>query len=239
MTANFDDIIFLLSTDCFCSEILATSSESESLKIRRIAREAISKIINDGDNYYLCADFSSHRIQKTENDFFEAAEKSIISKQTLNKIHTFHEILKSSSDEASTASYVISSVATRLYWLSTEELSTPINLHLVELISEIEPLGLDIEHNGYEWEHIWLESNSEWDTYIMSLMDGIDEAPYLTFLKIKKKTAQLDFIRRWSSHLGNEKFSHIRDFIRTEAHHELDIINKAAAEEIDALTNTL
>jgi hypothetical protein len=239
MTANFDDIIFLLSTDCFCSEILATNLEREAVEIRKIARKSVSNIINGGDNYYLCADFSIHRTQKTESNFFEAAKKSNISEQTLKKIHSLHEILKSSTDEVLTASYVIGSIASRLYWLSTEEFSTPITLELLGLIAEIEPLGLDTEHNEYEWENIWLASKSEWDIYIMSLMDGIDEAPYLTFLKLRQNLARLDFIRKWRTHLGHEKLSHIRNFITTEAHHELDDLNAAAAEEIETLIDTL
>ncbi len=73
----------------------------------------------------------------------------------------------------------------------------------------------------------------------MSLMDGIDEAPYLTFTKLKSNLAPLDFLRKWNTHLGPKKFSHIKNFINTEAHHELDKKNARAAEKIDTLINSL
>ncbi|MFY1033184.1 hypothetical protein [Pseudomonas asiatica] len=239
MNATFDDLILILSTDSFCGEILDTTTKHESLKIREIARKIVKTIINGGDNYYMCADFSCHRIKKTEKDFFELAQKNNIPKQTLEKIDNLHKILKSNSDETNTASYVINSIASRLYWLVIDEFNTPITPELLELIPEIEPLGLDVKHYACEWRDVWLESQSDWDKYIMSLMDGIDEAPYLTFTKLKSNLAPLDFLRKWNTHLGPKKFSHIKNFINTEAHHELDKKNARAAEKIDTLINSL
>lgn len=239
MSASFDDIIFLLSTDCFCSEILTPITESESLKIREAARAIIPQIINEGDNYYMCADFSNHRIRKTESIFFEAAKNSAIPDQTIQKIHALHEILKGNSNEKNTASYVISSIASRLYWLATDTFSTPVTQGLLELISEVEPLGLDTEHYSHEWREAWLESKSGWDKYIMSLMDGVDEAPYLTFTKLNSKESNFGFLHKWNCHLGREKFSLIRSFIINEAHHELDETNAPAAAAVVLLMNTI
>ncbi|MBK5000260.1 hypothetical protein IAE37_002536 [Pseudomonas sp. S31] len=237
MKPIFDDIIFLLSTDCFCGEILANTSDSDCLEIKKIARRTIPTIINGGNNYYIFANFSSHRIQETENNFLQAIKESSVSKQTLKTIVNLRETLKGSTDDLNTASYVINSIASRLYWLAIDDFNTPVTLELVELIAEIEHLGLDVEHPQLSWQDVWLESKSEWDLYIMSLMDGIDEAPYLTFLKLKENLFHLDFLRKWSAHLGHKKFSHIKKFIQTEAHHELDNANAAAAAKIDALIN--
>lgn len=120
----------------------------------------------------MCADFSNHRIRKTENIFFEAAKNSAIPGQTIQKIHALHEILKGNSNEKNTASHVISSIASRLYWLATDTFSTPVTQGLLQLMSEVEPLGLDIEHYSHETndvEHVHLQdfsSNFSYDHHV-------------------------------------------------------------------------
>ena len=73
----------------------------------------------------------------------------------------------------------------------------------------------------------------------MSLMDGIDEVPYLTFKSITKFSSQFDFLCEWKKHLGETHFAVIRRYIRDEAHAELANINPAAAQEINRIISAI
>ncbi len=117
------------------------------------------------------------------------------------------------------------------YW----RFETLITDDLVGVIAMVESLGVDRESHGFEWEEIWLKSPSKWDQYVISLMDGVDEVPYLKFREITQFSFQLDFLKAWKIHLGIERFWVMRNFILTEAHIELDSADSHAAKEIDRL----
>lgn len=235
MAANFDKIIFLISTDCFTDKLFGEFSSQDVEKVKRVAREAVPEMVRGGDNYFMCADFSPARVEKTQRDFFIKLREQQVGTPIQQKIHIFYEVLQGITDQLSTASYVIASIAAGMYWLDFDRLHTPITDDLLDLITMIEPLGLNRESQGFEWEDIWLNSPSKWDQYIMSLMDGVDEVPYLTFSGITKFSSQFDFLCIWKRHLGEDRFSVIRHYIMKEAHAELDSINPNAAKEIDQI----
>ncbi|ATP50050.1 hypothetical protein PPUJ20066_38370 [Pseudomonas putida] len=208
-------------------------------QITAIARDVALQILNGGKNYFICADFSPSRIEKTKMLFFDTARNKNISEKAVNAIKAFGEVLEGITDSVSTASFVIRSIASRLYLLTMDDFRTPITMEIVELLSELEPHALETGLHEFEWKETWLEANSEWDKYVISLMDGIIETPYLSFTKINNFLSQLDFLRDWKAHLGKEKFSIIQDFIKTEGHHELDIANPTAAAKLNKLIDTL
>ncbi|MFK0310266.1 hypothetical protein ACIQUF_03395 [Pseudomonas sp. NPDC090233] len=216
---------------------MTDSSPKEIEEIKKIARNKIPEIIDRGDNYFMCADFSVERITKTRDSFMSEVASSV-SGRSLATIKTLHESLINNPENFNNAASTITSIASRLYWLSEESLRTPITEELMELISIIEPLGLETESHGFEWEQKWLDSESRWDQYIMSLMDGIDETPYLAFITITQMPYSLSYLKAWQLHLGIEKFSIISKFISTEAHYQLDVLNPEAALEIDRILDT-
>jgi hypothetical protein len=191
MTTSFDDIIFTLSTDCFCAELMQGTPSKDVGEVMKTSREAIPKIIQGGENYYMCANFSPKRMKATQNQYLSEIRQKV-SKQAADKILTLYETTESLSDDFVTASFTISSIASRLYWLVDEQFATPMSAELLEVIIEIEPLGLDSELHGFDWKRSWLETDSEWDLYIQSIMDGIKEVPYLTFLSINNMHSRLN-----------------------------------------------
>lgn len=239
MAESFDDIIFVISTDCFTDELLGEFSRQDVEKVKYVARNAIPTIINGGDNYYMCADFSMERMQKTQHDFFSELIAQQVGADIRQKIQLFYDILKGITDQLRTAAYAINSVAARLYWLDTDRFRAPITDELFELITLVEPLGLDRKSHGFEWEDIWLNSPSEWDQFVMSLMDGIDEVPYLTFKDITRFSSQFDFLGNWKTHLGEARFTVIRNYVLAEAHAELDALNPGAAKEVDRIMSSI
>jgi hypothetical protein len=132
---------------------------------------------------------------------------------------------------------VINAVAIKFYWHDFDNFISPLPDDIEKAILSVELPALSGDHDGFEWEDRWLFSESTWDKYIMSLMDGIDEVPYLKFTKIKYFSRQLDFLREWKSIFDASIFSALLKFIAQEAHAELDILNPPAAAEIDMLIN--
>ena len=239
MTTRVDDIIFLLSTDCFSGELLCGFADPDIETVKTTAREVIPQILQGGDNYYLHADFSPARAAKTRQDFFASLKARLVPPGVQQTIQLFDQTLLGSTDAFITACHVIGSVAARMYWLDSDDFNAPLTLELVNIIADIEPLGLHRQPNEYEWQDVWLNSASCWDRYVMSLMDGIDEVPYLTFSKIKKHTTSFDFLSTWKKHLGEARFSPLQRFIHLQAHAQLDDTNPAAANEIDRILFSL
>lgn len=235
MTARFDDIIFLISTDFFANELFPDSSLEDIESVKATAREAIPEIIDGGDNYYLCADFSLARAQKTQKNFMSSLQAQKLSPKIITKIIFLYEILLGISEPLTSASNTIISIAAKIYWMHIENLKSPAPEMLIDIIATIEPLGLSQEPSEPDLEDSWLNSPSTWDKYVMSLMDGIDEAPYLTFLKVTKFSTQLNFLSAWKEALEDEQFNVLKNLIITEAHLELDAINADAAREIDPI----
>lgn len=235
MTSRFDNIIFLISTDCFAGELFAEYPAATIECVKQTARDAIPHLLDGGDNYYRYADFSPARAEQTRRDFFADLQARHVPPHLQNKIEWFYQLLLGISAEVSSAASVILSVAARLYWLDTDDFKVPVTPALLDTLSIIEPLGLNVESRGYEWEDAWLNATSSWDRYVMSLMDGIKEVPYLTFVQITGFSTQLDCLRAWKLHLGAARFSEIEHVIKLQAHAELDLINPAAAHEIDRL----
>lgn len=239
MAAIFDDVLFLIGTDCFTNELFGEFSSIDIEKVKQAARDTVPEMVHGGDNYYMCADFTPERVQKTQRDFFAKLQTQQVGPGIQEKIYLFYETLVGISDQLSSACHAIASVSARLYWLDTDRFKTPITEELLDLIAMVEPLGLARESHGYEWEDIWLNSPSAWDQYVMSLMDGIKEVPYLKFKKITKFSSQFDFLSVWKKHLGEEHFICIKNFILAEAHAELDQINPTAAGEIDRIMSVI
>jgi hypothetical protein len=239
MAANFDKVIFLISTDFFATELFDEFDLPDIEKLKQTARHAVPEIIRGGGNYFMDADSSPIRQQKTQHDFFAQLQAQKVDMGLQKKIHFFYEILCNPNPGRNAAANVITSVAACLYWLYEDKFKTPITDELIDLIALIEPLGLYKESPGDELSDLWLNSPSKWDQYVMSLMDGIDEVPYLTFDEITKFSSQFDFLIAWKKLLGEEKFSVIRDFIIIESHFQLDDSNPESAKQIDKIMSAI
>lgn len=239
MAAHFDKILFLISTDCFTDQLFGEFGSEDIEKVKQAARNAVRGMINGGDNYFMCADYSADRIQKTQTDFFAELISKQVGLSIQQKIVLFHEALSGISEELRTAGNTIKLISARLYWLDANLLTLPITDELLNIMADVEPIGLQIESRGFEWEDVWLNSPSKWDQYVMSLMDGIDEIPYLTFLDVMKFSSQFGFLYDWKRKLGEHRFSLIREFLRAEASAELGSVNGDAVKEVGRILTAL
>jgi hypothetical protein len=117
MAADFDKVIFLISTDFFATELFGEFDLPEIEKMKAAARSAVSEMIRGAENYYIYADFSPARQQKTQHDFYAQLQAQKVDMGLQKKIYLFDEILCNPNPERNAAANVITSVAACLYWL--------------------------------------------------------------------------------------------------------------------------
>jgi hypothetical protein len=233
MIANFDQVLFLISTDFFCPILFDEFLPKDIEAVKKIAREEILSILNGSDNYYMCADFSSRRREKTTHNFFAKSQVQGVAPSIQRKINSFNDALVEISTTVNTAMHEISHIASGLYWLQTEEFITPIPDEILDCVAMVESIGLSGDQCEYvDWEDLWLKSPSDWDKFLMSIMDGIPETPSTTFYELTKLPSQLDFLHLWKARLGENRFAVLKEYIRIEAHAQLEEINPDSASEI-------
>lgn len=230
MSSEFDELLFLISTDCLANELFSGALPRDVAAIQKSARDALRNIVAGGDNYYRYADLSPARVLETQRAFIAEVQALQGSFGILQKIDLLHDAMRGITDEISTACTAVGCAAVRMYWLDTEHLKNPIADQLMDLIAMIEPLGVAGTQSIY-LEDIWLNSPSCWDQQAMSLREGI--APYSAFQAVTYFSKQFSFLTTWKKALGEAQFSILRDFIQAEAHAMLDLYTPAAAREID------
>ncbi len=234
MIANFDRVLIVISTDFFSPKLLGEFSAEEIEATKEVAREEILIILDGSDNYYMCADFSVDRRAKTKNDFFAKLQARGVGIRVQRKINFFYDTLEGISNNANTAIYEISHVASALNCLQTEELISPISDEMLDCLAMIEAIDPDSEQTAYiDEEDLWLQSTSDWDKFLMSILDGITGAPATIYNGITKLPSQLDFLHLWKAQLGGNRFAVLKEYIRIEAHAQLEEINPDSASEID------
>jgi len=240
MAVHFDEVLFVISIDCFTEYIFSGFSLEDVQEVKAAAREEILTILNGGNNYYMRANFSEERKNRSRQEFFTKLKNRNVSSALQEQIRFFEEILDGISDDLITAISEITSVASRFNWLNTDKLTTPITDELLELSAQVEHLGFSSTESTLDWsqiEEIWFNSTSEWDQFLSQeeMFDGITDAPCSMLNKILNFSSQLDFLYRWKEYLGEERYALIRRFIIAESHLEIDSVNPGAAKEIDRI----
>ncbi len=76
-------------------------------------------MVGGGDNYFMCAGFSSVRMEKTQRDFCSELLAKRVGSEIQKKIQFYHGTLREITDHLRTANDVIKSIAVDLYWLDT------------------------------------------------------------------------------------------------------------------------
>lgn len=231
MSNEFDQLLFLISTDCLANELFSGVPQRDVAALQKAARHALRDIVAGGNSYYLYADLSPARVLKTQRAFIAEAQALQGSLGILHKIGLLHDAMRGVTVEISTACTAVGCAAVRMYWLDTDHLKIPIPDQLVDLIAMIEPLGVVGTFQGMDLEGVWLNSLSCWDQQAMTLLEGI--APYDAFQAVTYFSEQFCFLTTWKKALGEARFSILKDFIQAEAHATLDLHTPAAAREID------
>lgn len=238
----FDDVIFLISTDCFADELLGELSKRNIDIMKKIAREAVFEIIRGGDNYYLCADFSENRVKNTEIYFFARMKEENMAPAIKRKIEFFYNTLKDIQHIKTSiklAGEIIGSIVENIDWInfSNSKISTPDTLiEAAKIASSLEP-NRDVDF--LKWKKTWLKSQSKWDKFLMSVMDEVPEVPYLKFRKIKELQSHFDFLYKWKKHLNENHCDAIRKYILDKAH--LKLLNETdlrVATEVERIMST-
>lgn len=238
MNVKFDYLVFLVSTDCFAEPLLGDLSQQDREVIHRVARSLVHKIVDGGDNYFLCADFSPSRLEATRTEFYSLLSAGGTSSTALARIKAWEAELAEESDARSTAKFAIGSIAARLFWLDSDSLSVSIADDLMESISDVEDVGLEFDAAVLEWKRRWTKTESKWDGYLKSLLDEVPETPYLTFRTLQESASQLAFLIAWKQRLGEHRFKQVLRFIEHEIEVELEPVNVAAAAEARRILNT-
>ena len=169
MNTNFDKVLFVISTDCFAPLIFKGYSQSDISIVRQTACHEVEKILNGGNNYFLEADLTDTRLNETKKSFFDSANNQGCSHEILNEIESIYSLLNEVTEEAETSTHVIQSIASRLYWLHTDDFILTISDKLIDIIGNLR--SMDLEINGFtaerdEIDKIWFNSESDWDSFV-------------------------------------------------------------------------
>ncbi|QDQ27030.1 hypothetical protein FNU76_12030 [Chitinimonas arctica] len=238
MQKQFDRLLILISTDSLAKLTFPDCPEEDIEKVKKAARAEIMKLLDGGENYYLSSDFTDQRRQNTYKDFFSGLVKLGASAKIQEKIRIYSETLEGITDSLSTASYTLGSASALLYWLHTDDCATPITDELVDLVAQIEHIGLEIDTptiTAFEHDEIWFDNPTEWDRFVQRILDEVPDAPCYTFNEAMSFSSKLSYLGKWKEYLGEEHYAPIRNWIISEAHARLDEINPDAAKEIDKL----
>ena len=122
---------------------------------------------------FICiANFSKEAIDKTKSHFYKKLKEKNVSSSILNKIKIYHGIIDETdvSDAFETASMGIIGAAAHLYWLETELLKGQVTDELLDIVSIIEPYGINIGECPCD-EDDWLSSKSDWGS-IFNVING-------------------------------------------------------------------
>jgi len=237
---SIDNLIFLSSTDFFSKGLFEGLPEEDVKAIREASRFTIGNMLGDSDNYYMCVDYTESRLAETKRVFYGALEKLNCGCVSLSRLDFFLGKLQKEDDDLIMAANEILIVASNLYWLTVDELSMPVSDDIINIIGEIESLGLDYDYSEYD-EDEWLNSPSSWDQYIMSLMDDIPEAICMFYDKVNSTVNnKVNFLFTWKAKLSYKEYVILRDFIELEASSRLVEQNEAiAAKKVCALLNSV
>ncbi|MBA0099303.1 hypothetical protein WH218_09545 [Stenotrophomonas indicatrix] len=217
MTIPVDQIIFLLASDCFKETLLPTFPQQDVEEVTAIARALLDDMLDGGSNYYMCVSFNEARRERTQGALFQSLQSRGVGTNLQRRIALMIQATPAPNGAMINACDAIASIAGRLFWLEFDALHAPLTLELLDALAVVEPLGLQRELPCIDWGAAWLNSGSTWDSYIRSMMDGIDDAPVYVFQDVLAFTVRFDFLSLWKRHLGEERFAQIRSFIETEA----------------------
>ncbi len=218
MRHSIDELLIILSLDCFTKYLWEGEKESEIAFIKNTARQEFKIILDGEDNYFMNADFSPTRLKKTQDDFYEKISES------LGEIKTYYiKEIQNKIEEKSSSNidFIITSILSNLLWLTHEEFSQPIDYELLEIISKIDSLGISIQETEIDREEIkrdWTRADSEWDLFMKkkSMFEDIDNFPCLILYRALKINPTLKFIEKCHENLQKTEFFKIINFVILE-----------------------
>ncbi|GEM_PF-3952497 len=227
MRQGIDQLLVILSLDCFTNLIWDKEDINIVEKIKEIARDEFKKILNGSSNYYMNADFSADRLKKTHDSFYSRLEKFLekIQKDYIKSIHfRIEDKVFSKINEA------VTPILIDLLWLNQEKISQPISNDLLEILYKIENSEINIQEidiDDEEIEHIWKESNSEWDRFMRqgSMFEDIDDMPCLILSKALRLDSATIFLRKVHAILDHKDFSKLLTFLIKEVNSNTNIYN--------------
>lgn len=174
-------LIFIFSTEYFTNKIINVCDYDKSL-LNNICMDYTKLIINNENNYYLHANFSSEKILDIEKKFFKDIRLSLrkfeisILELSLKSLKIKHQNMLERRKKSALFDY-INSLTEEFYLYYLDNKNSTIECFddndIENLISE-KYLEISVES--------WLSSNDESDKYIAKIMEETNEAVFYYYL---------------------------------------------------------
>lgn len=219
---GFNDIIVLLSTDCF-PRLLFNDIPKEHLEdLRSCARKSAKIILGNVNNYWQDVQYK----KKDIDFFFGELKRANMSALVLQRIFLFDKIIAKDKDMES-AVFIVQNVSSKLRHLATEQFSISIADEVIEVVMDIQEKDFSVDAymrmaNWQEINEIWEIScsKSSWDKYISCIMYELPDALCTVFCKIFESQISMEYLWYWKSHLTNKRFIVLLKAIENEAYSE-------------------
>ena len=221
-------LIFIFSTEYFTKKIIDLGDYDKSL-LNSICMDYTKLIIDNGNNYYLHANFSTEKILDIENKFFKDIRASLriseisILELSFKSLKLKHENVLERRKKFALCDYINSLTEEfYLYYLDNKDSKIEYfdNNNIENLIS-VKYLEVSVES--------WLSSTHESDKYIAKIMQETNEAvffyyldmidipffklyPYISVMKDIKK--RIEFYDSISKSLPEDEFYNSKQFVR-------------------------
>ena len=237
MKKSIDQLLIILSLDCFEKYLWKPNKNINIEKIKEIARDEFKKILDGGSNYYMDANFSEYRLKQTQENFYKRIAEFLETVQ-IDYIKTIQ--LRIEDDTSSAFSNIATPILSDLLWLNHKSLSNAIDEDLLKILSKIEDFGISIQTPQIEKHEIkltWKNSNSDWDKFMKqeSMFEDIDDVPCLILYKALRLDPATIFIQNIHSNLDKQDFLKIINFLILEVDSNKTIYNQDDVEHTKSI----
>ncbi|WP_375577361.1 hypothetical protein [Paracidovorax oryzae] len=215
---SIDQLLVILSLDCFVNYIWEGEDSTAVRKIKNLARFEFKNILDGSSNYYMNADFSAARLEKTQDDFYNSLAE-FLEKIQIDYVKSLQ--CRIEDKKFSKLSEAVAPVLADLLWLNQQSISQPICDNLLRILSKVEESGIGLQEIEIDHEDInfaWKNSKSEWDRFMRqeSMFEDIDDVPCLIIYKALRLDSSIIFLRKANSVLTRKDFSDLICFLINE-----------------------
>jgi hypothetical protein len=216
---GFNDIIVLLSTDCFPGLLFNDIPVKCLEDLRGAARKSAKIILGDASDYW-----QDVECKKDDFDFFIGELKQAnMSAMVLQRIFLFNVILNRNKDMES-AVFIVQNVSSQLRHLATERFLISIDDEIIEAVMAIQAECFSVDAYMRMADSLGIDerwevscSKSSWDKYIARIMHELSDALCTVFCEIFDSQISMDYLWYWKDNLPNKIFIVLLQAIEDEA----------------------
>jgi hypothetical protein len=178
---GINDIVLLLSTDCFSGWLFSDIPDEYLEKLKCAFRSTATRILKDVKDYWQ----DTWNKKEDEEFFFQELKRistdRMVLQMILQKVFLFNIIITKDED-GEKAVHLIRSISSRLRCLATERFSVPINDEIIDAVIDIQNEKFSVDAFmrilcGNDADNQWEIScsNSQWDKYIVGVMEELPD----------------------------------------------------------------